>query len=186
MKVFTALATAALLASPVGAQEIKTLKGGFAYLPESHSSLVESINNAGISISVNVGAHCNGQHDGFYSPPNELLAICQDNAPRPHWSEVRWTENDLDTLRHEGHHLAQDCAADRAVGGQVALFFDDKEKYQAFITRALTEEQMERIIETYKAAGADEFTILMELEAFSVADSVSPDTIAGAIDRFCF
>ena len=185
MKVFTALATAALLASPVGAEEIKTLERGFAYLPESHQSLVQSINNAGISITVNVGSHCDGKHDGFYAPDHELLAICQDNAPRPHWSEVRWTANDLDTLRHEAHHLVQDCVADREVGGKVALFFDDKEQYKAFISKALTPEQQERIIERYKAAGADEFVILMELEAFSVADSVSPQTIANAVDRFC-
>ena len=186
MKAFTALTTAVLLASPVGAEEVKTLDGGFAYLPESHQSLVQSINNAGISITVNVGAHCDGSHDGFYSPSHELLAICQDNAPRPHWSEVRWTENDLDTIRHEAHHLVQDCVADRQVGGKVALFFDNKEQFKAFINKALTPKQQQGIIERYSEAGADEFVILMELEAFSVADSVSPDTIANAIDKFCF
>ena len=186
MKTVTALATAALLAAPVSAEEVKTLNGGFAYLPESHSSLIQSINNAGISISVNVGAHCDGSHDGFYSPSSQLLAICQDNAPRPHWSEVRWTANDLDTIRHEAHHLVQDCVADRQVGGKVALFFDDKEQFKSFINKALTPEQQQSIIKRYSQAGAGEFMILMELEAFSVADTVSPDTIAEAIDRFCF
>ena len=41
------------------------------------------------------------------------------------------------------------------------------------------------IIETYSKQGADEFVIEMELEAFSIAATIDPGTIAKAINNTC-
>ena len=37
------------------------------------------------------------------------IMICQDDRIETSDQEVEWTENDYDTLRHEAHHVVQDC-----------------------------------------------------------------------------
>lgn len=187
-KLASSIALAAVTAlTPIvaSAGQIQTVKGGFRYLDAPHSRLVEAILRTGVSVQVNVGNNCNVQNDGIYKPQQRILGVCQDNAPNIHWSEVQWTANDLDTLRHEAVHLIQDCEADGRPGDYVELYFDTEEQRVDFIRKALTKDQVEMIVETYAAGGADEFTIWMELEAFAIAATVGPDSIAKVMDRVC-
>ena len=187
-KLATSIALAATTAlAPIVAEagQIQTLRSGYRYLDAPHSRLVEAINRTGVSVQVNVGNNCDVDNDGIYKPQERILGVCQDNAPNIHWGEVEWTANDLDTLRHEAVHLIQDCEADGHPGDYVALYFDTQEERVDFISKALTKDQIEQIYEVYTANGADEFTVWMELEAFAIAATVGPDSIAKVMDRVC-
>ena len=179
-----ALAASAFL-TPVVAEEIVTHKNGFRYLDPAHVQLVQAITNAGVSVQVNVGSNCDSGSDGVYFPQRGILAVCQDNAPQAHWSEVRWTANDLDTLRHEAVHLLQDCHAQDGVGGYSRLWFSNDDARIEFVVDALDMDKIEWIIDTYAESGANEFEIKAELEAFSIAEVISPSLIAQSINRTC-
>ena len=60
-----------------------------------------------------------------------------------------------------------------------------KEKSSLSSSVILTDYQIEKIIEGYRERGADEDTIIKEVEAFAVASSIGPETIAGAVDNLC-
>ena len=142
----TALAaTAALAPQAALAENIETLRGGYRYLDQEHKVLVNAITRAGVTIQVNVGSSCEGGHDGVYMPQDRILAVCQDNAPSIHWSEVQWTANDLDTLRHEAVHLLQDCNAGDGLGGYSRLWFSTDEKRVAFVKNALSQRKIKWI-----------------------------------------
>ena len=46
----------------------------------------------------------------YWAAANELV-VCQENKIKGSNAQVEWTEEDYDTLRHEAHHLVQDCMA---------------------------------------------------------------------------
>ena len=180
----TTLTALVMTASPSMAESIETIKG-YRHLDRGHNELVQSILDTGISTQLNVGSNCRGGADGTYYPTRRILSVCQDNAPRPHWGEVRWTANDLDTLRHEAHHIVQDCAADGRIGGKIGPMFQDETKFWSFVKRGLSKTKGEWIVKNYSAKGADEVTVLMELEAFAVADNVAPTVIAASVRKYC-
>jgi len=152
-----------------------------------HEDLVEAVHNSGVAVLLNPKDCWTTMSDaaGFYAPSEKVLVVCQDNAQEPA-VQVAWTDNDLDTLRHEAHHVLQDCAADGEVGGYTGLFFEDKDQLMAFLVEStLSKGDIERIIEVYTENGADELTVLLELEAFAVARDINPETIANAIQNIC-
>ena len=48
-----------------------------------------------------------------------LMVICQENRIPGVREMTSWTEEDLDTLRHESHHLVQDCRGGDGRGDNV-------------------------------------------------------------------
>ena len=175
-------ASAAFAPQAALANDIQTLKGGFRHLDREHQVLVEAILSTGTNVQVNVGDNCNSGNDGVYRPQDGILAICQDKAPQPHWYEVQWTNNDLDTLRHEAVHLLQDCAAGDGTGGYSRHWFGEEERVD-FVTDALSQRQIKWIFEAY--ADQSDFAIEAELEAFAVAKVIEPSLIAKAITDTC-
>ena len=65
------------------------------------------------------------------------------------------------------------------------MFFSVLDDYDEFVRNALNEKQIHMIIEGYRGRGADEETIILEIEAFAVARTVHPDTIADAMVNLC-
>ena len=96
---------------------------------------------------------------------------------------MTWTPNDYDTLRHESHHVIQDCL-DGIDNSTLVLLFEG-DKFKEFVNNSLSQKQINRIISTYKKYGANEKEIKIELEAFAVAETVSATTIANSIDKLC-
>ena len=150
---------------------------------DEHKVLWDSLERAGVSILLNDTNLCDNGASGMYSPAHRILVVCQDERLPLTTREVEWTPNDFDTLRHEAHHVLQDCLDGFNNDTIVPLFRDDNLK--EFVTTALTQRQISSIIKTYKEAGADADVIRTELEAFAVAHTVSPGTIAQSIDKTC-
>lgn len=155
---------------------------------DGHEQLWNAVQNAGVPIYVNEPSRCNGENSGIYlwNPDTKqgVMVICQDNGKEA-GVQVAWTANDLDTLRHEAHHVLQDCLEGEIGDSKFGLFFTYPEKFNEFVTTALTERQIKVITLSYRKAGETDYTIFRELEAFAVARHVSPEIIAKAINKFC-
>jgi hypothetical protein len=93
---------------------------------------------------------------------------------------VRWTAEDYDTVRHEAHHVAQDCR-DSSLDGNLEAVYKDP---IALAVRMLSTRKADSVIETYRDRGSH--IVLMELEAFSVADMNDPLEQVEDIQRYCF
>lgn len=152
---------------------------------DGHEELWDSLQDVGITIVVNNSDHCDGDYNGAYLPLKRTLIVCQDNASSLTTSQVAWTNNDLDTLRHEAHHVLQDCMRGELGDGYARPFFDDFDEYTDFVEESLNERQIEMIIKSYRENGATDELIFLELEAFAVAKDISPELIAEAIDGLC-
>ena len=114
------------------------------------------------------------------------MMICQDNGYRVSDGTLApLTQNDADSLRHEAQHVIQDCVDGTIADGELDPMIEE-EALKSFVKKGLSPEKIKWIIETYAEAGADNETIVLELEAFAVAANIGPDRIAKALNRFCF
>ena len=153
---------------------------------EEHQELWYTLQEVGIDTRVNMTGLCDdGETDGAYFYMRSTLVVCQDNANTFGAKEVGWTPNDYDTLRHEAHHVVQDCLAGGLADGESALLFNDFDELKEFVHSILTEEQVSGIISNYRESGAPDDVILRELEAFAVAAGVSAPNIAKAVSEVC-
>jgi len=173
----TVVATAAILAPGAAFADEET---------RQHQQLWETVQRVGVHAVTNSPNFCDGKHHGFYAPAERLLVVCQDNAKSYDGRMVPWTDNDFDTLRHEAHHIVQDCS----LGGlgdrkETAFIGKDKELLQFIQHSGLTKSQLNWIVDSYKKRGASDHVIKLELEAFAVAASVKADTIADALVATC-
>jgi len=152
---------------------------------ENHLTLWDSLEENGIQVVINEPEICNEDDiNGFYIPSHNVLGVCQDNRKILTNTEVEWTPNDYDTLRHEAQHAIQDCLSGLD-NDESELLFDEKERFIKFITDILTEEQIDLIIKSYSERGASDEVILMELEAFAVAALNDPLTIVNGVNQLC-
>ena len=115
---------------------------------------------------------------GWYDYRKSQLVICQENAVDE--KMVSWTAEDLDTLRHEAHHIVQDCI-DNALDGNLETVYVDPDK---LISAVLTKVQIIEILKWYE--DATDTRKLMELEAFSVAIMNDPLEQTEDIKKYCF
>ena len=143
----------------------------------SHLPLAAAVNSVS-SLQVNTLRCFQGDMHGYFGLATGDVVICQDNATKIGVMSD-WTLNDLYTLRHEAHHLLQDCMSGGVGDLQSRLFFDNLTPS----LEALGPERVSGIRVTY--AGAPKHTVEMEIEAFAVATYVSPETIATSITKYC-
>ena len=175
---FKALVLAAVTASSVIAAPAAEARGTYA----EHTQLGNAVRSTGVNLKFNP-MECN-QKDamGWYWSYGNEMVICQENRSRYSTAEVRWTEEDLDTLRHEAQHLVQDCM-DGARNGRLGSVYNDP---IALAKSALSQGHIEHIVKVYAEDGASEHIIIMELEAFSVAAMNDPAEQTRDIQKFCF
>ena len=175
-----ALGVATMLAAPVNAAQYN--------IPSGHQQLLDAVERAGVSVLVNPADKCSmGAHGYYYAGNPGVLVICQDKARgRGITHEVQWTLNDLDTIRHEAHHLVQDCLAIRRGDGTMRPLFNNLDDlYEFAIGAGLTDDDIERIIQGYTAHGASREVVVMEVEAFAVASGIPAEDIAEAVVNSC-
>jgi hypothetical protein len=159
------------------------LKAG---VEEDHDVLWNALEEVGVELYLNDTEYCDADSgvSGLYSPRLNIMIICQDERIPISSREVEWTDNDYDTLRHEAHHVVQDCVAGLE-NGNMDVYFGDRDTYTEFVKTALTEEQFDNIVKTYKEGGSSDEVVIHEVEAFAVASSIPPDSIARALVKVC-
>ena len=153
---------------------------------EDHQYLWETLPRIGVTRYINDPEYCSklDEFAGVYDSWNNVLAICQDIG-RYDGEMVGWTDNDLDTLRHEAHHIVQDCANSTLADNQMDNMFDKEELKRFIAGSGMTADQLRRIADTYRRNGATDDIILKEFEAFAVARSINPRDIADKLIEFC-
>ena len=143
-----------------------------------HMTLGNTIRSTGIQLKFNT-SKCweRGALGWYYAYGNEMV-ICQENK-RSVGVEAQWTEEDLDTLRHEAQHLIQDCM-DGARQGRLSSVYKNP---VGFVKSTLSEHGIRSIINAYSDAG--DHIIMMELEAFAVAALNRPLVQSQDIQQYC-
>ena len=151
-----------------------------AYFDE-HKQLIAAVQSTGIEVQLNTH-ECSKGIGGLFQPSRKRIVVCQDHGT-PGGPEVGWTEGDLDTLRHEAHHVTQGCMIGHNHDAHLGLVY-----LEAFelVKRELSYEQAIAIVQRYQRAGFSDEVIRMELEAFAVAAMVDPLEQVQDIKRFCF
>lgn len=153
-------------------------------ITEQHQYLARTIVSLGIPVTMNTNLHCPPGESGSYFSAG-FMVICQDNRTS-NGKEVQWTENDLDTLRHEAHHIIQDCAAGGIGDRKMSLMFNDKDELLNFVRGSgYSDKQLQQIASHYQKQGVDGYDLLMELEAFAVARSIPANMIADKLKEYC-
>ena len=157
---------------------------------QQHNELWMTLESIGVEMFVNDPDLCKDSWGGgsYLQLPDQrrsAIVVCQNNGKgQGEGNFVAWTPNDYDTLRHEAHHVVQDCIDGVRADKEMGLMFEGQE-HTDFVTRSLSRERIQRIIKGYGEDGASRETILLELEAFSVAEEVSPINISDALKRLC-
>ncbi|AOV62003.1 hypothetical protein BOW86_gp079 [Synechococcus phage S-CAM7] len=157
-----------------------------APLPADHQRFVDTMVNDGVIFKVNEPAElCYGDKDvdGGYVvyKGDRYLVVCQDN--RTTSDVTNWTANDLDTIRHEGFHVIQDCMS----GAKNDNVFDTVFTSQEEVIDALGVEEAMRITSIYsnnynKDRHGD---IKMEIEAFYAARDYSATELNSLYTQYC-
>jgi len=150
----------------------------------SHRQLVKTIRSIGVRVYLNPAQYCTNNIDGKYIPGTRSIVVCQDSSI-PGGKESVWSPNDLDTLRHEAHHILQDCLGGGIGNGRFRMYYGNKDSLAEVLRNSgLSNGEMESIMERYRGGPlADK--VLIELEAYAVARSVRADHIANELRWAC-
>jgi len=148
---------------------------------QAHSDLAEAVRSTGVSLEINP-IDCKPTFNGYYMPSRKRMVICQDLGT-PDGEQVAWTENDLDTLRHEAHHLVQGCAAGSNFDAYFNLLYKD---FNELVNRNLSVKEMMHIHTIYSEANASDKEIKLELEASAVAAMDNASEQVSDIKTYCF
>ena len=144
-----------------------------------HVTLGQVIRSTGINFKINPARCWDRDSYGWYWAAKNEMVICQEQK-RSVGVEVRWSEEDLDTLRHEAQHLVQDCMDGSRQGALGAVYKDPI----GLAKDVLGSDSIRSILNTY--SDASDHIKVMELEAFSVAAMNDPIDQAKDIQNFCF
>jgi len=171
------------IASAFSAALLSFLQPAFAItpldnLPNEYKPLFSAIDKAGVKVLFSdTDQICRGSQ-GLYLRDRGVITVCSPTFPN-------WTLESLDTLRHEAHHVLQDCRAGDGIGGDIGLFFNSPSDLQKFISSSLSMFEIHQIISAYSSMDTPAGIILLELEAFAAAESITPSAIAKAISTTC-
>lgn len=165
--------------------------------PAGASQLINTLRAHGVYVEINPEQVCDAVKSAtsyhgvyLYAPKyeNAMMGICQDYGGTG--DETIWTDNDLDTLRHESIHYIQDCV-DNNVDGNMVPIYDGPGGYSPVeysITDVIAEigpAKAQAIIDRYEANGASSEVIRLELEAFYLASTQTEETIAKVVEAQC-
>jgi hypothetical protein len=169
--IITAIAAVATVAFPVEAQR----KSNYSH----HVLLGQAIRSTGIDYKINPKACWEKSASGWYWAYHNEFVVCQENKRYVGVEEV-WTEEDLDTVRHEATHLVQDCLDGVRQGALVSVYKDPID----LAKEILGDRGIRGVLGAYSEAS--DHVKVMELEAFSVASMNDPMDQVRDINKFCF
>ena len=147
-----------------------------------HVALWEAAQKTGVRTLINPDRCDTEDAFGWYWAAANELVVCQENKIEGSNQQVDWTEEDYDTLRHEAHHLVQDCMARGNRDGHLGSVY---ERPIELGYRVLGKSRSNRIAELYADNGASAHIQIMEIEAFAVAAMNNPMEQVADIQRYC-
>ncbi len=158
-------------------------------LIDDHIELLQTIADLGVSVYINDHTKCNQERDvaGYWHGARQTFVLCQESIRRSanpvfEGETLLASDDDLDTIRHEAHHVIQDCL-DGYLDGGLNPYFDDQDL--ATFLEGYPDWKENKIVELYREDGAPEDVIKHEIEAWAVADTVSAKSITKVIKQVC-
>lgn len=151
---------------------------------DDHLALYNTIHSHGVKVHINHAKYCDGNIDGSYISTRRVLNVCQDRG-RPGGPEVDWTANDLDTLRHEAHHMIQDCVGAGHGNGHLVHLFHQRPQLLSFIDSVYSRAEQRSLMGADSYTGHNSERQLIELEAFATAAVISATDIADKMNEVC-
>lgn len=155
---------------------------------DDHVELLQDIENMGITVVVNNEKLCGGRDvAGFWHGARRVFALCQQEAritSGSRWNRgYRLSDDDMDTIRHEAHHIVQDCQ-DGVIDGHLRPYFANSVSRANFLA-GYPDWKEYKIIEEYRESGSSLHVIKLEVEAWATADMISADSIRSVLRREC-
>ncbi len=148
----------------------------------AHERLVGTLKDKGITIVLNPPECKLASYAGYYRSASGRMVVCQTHGVDGSYKQTGWTANDLDTLRHEAHHVAQDCIAGRIADNSLGTIYV---KPFAFARQFFGTYQINNIVSVYKDRGASDHMTVLEVEAFAVAEMNNPDQQVADLRKYC-
>ena len=177
MKKLSTLALTALTALATTAPSMA--QGISAHEYHSHVALGKVVRSTGINFKINPAECWSKGAMGWYWAARNEMVVCQEGKQQV-GVETNWSEEDLDTLRHEAQHLIQDCMDGSRQGALGAVYKDPI----ALAKSILGDRGIRYVVDLY--SDASDHIKVMELEAFSVARMNQPLEQAEDIKNYCF
>lgn len=155
---------------------------------QNHGYLLEMVEAVGVNVRINQAVDCHPRYNdgnnyfGSYNGRTREMTICQEELMATNdfrGQIVNFTEEDLDTIRHEAHHLVQDCM-DRRLDSQLLPVYNDP---IGLATKVLSTRKAQSVVKAYAERG--EHIVVLELEAFSVALMNNPLEQIDDIKKYC-
>lgn len=180
---FKKIAAIAALAASIAVQATPVLANTRQSNLQHHAELAEAVvrNNVNLYLNPSACASDDGKLWGFYMGQRRAMVICQENS-YPGGPAVDWTEEDLDTLRHETQHMIQDCMVGSNHDHQLGSVYTDP---VGFALSVLGQERAEDIVNLYRSNGANDHVLVLELEAFAVAELNNPLEQVQDLKNYC-
>lgn len=152
---------------------------------DDHKELLTTIQDLGVVTLINHKIHCTkSEFAGIYYT-NGMLIICQENRKANNGIQIDWTEGDLDTLRHEAHHIVQDCAIGNIGDDKIGRMFSTNKEFFDFIENSsYTENQLVNMYMKLREDLSEEESFL-EIEAYVVAKDIPAESIKRKIVDYC-
>ena len=145
----------------------------------AHMTLAQTAARTGVQLKINPTECFKGDTFGWYWAAKNELVICQERRAKAN-VETYWTDEDLDTLRHEVQHLVQDCRDGSRDGRLDAVYTSPID----LAKNVLGERGIQGVLDAY--SDASDHIKVMELEAFSVAAMNDPMEQVKDIQTYCF
>jgi hypothetical protein len=177
MKKFIATATA------IAASLIATPSFADQQVHNDHVLIVENLSKVGVTVVINNPIHCPSSNagGGSYYPGNAMLIICQNNGLSD-GMVVDWTSNDYNTLRHEAHHVIQDCVEGELGDNRMRMLFEGEDFLE--FTKGL-DKVVDYIYNDQRKMGNSGDHAMEEVEAYIVAEYIDAPSIADKVIEFC-
>lgn len=174
MKKLATLAAALTLLMPIAPAQAQS--------QDSYKRLWQAVRAAGVTIYLNPPECYGASFDGNYRSAMRTMTICQDNGIGGSNQETDWTANDLDTFRHEAHHVAQDCISGGAANNRLETIYIDT---YGFARQFFDDTVIAKIVSNYRILGANDHVAVLEVEASAVAQMNDPNAQVLALTKYC-
>ena len=139
----------------LGAGTAQALPQGLEnHIDQDHYELLQTVEETGAQVFINDG-DCfeNGQKAGFYGywmGSEQKFVICTEASTRP-GQLTEFSEEDLNTIRHEAIHLAQDWVGDKAPNGHLETISVMNDGFVNWVNEVVPSHRMDVVLSYEKA-----------------------------------
>ena len=148
---------------------------GMQGLDPSHADLIQAVQDIGVEVVIGTEHPVCDFAFGAYSSMHRKMLLCKD-------AETPFTSRQLNTLRHESIHVAQDCRGGR--WGDLA-FQEGQSMASSFKQATIARLDLGQKLVPYVRMGVDESVLVIEAEAISMSHIWSGQETLEHLEEAC-